>query len=442
MSDAAEDPSPRRPTISLATIGHHRCGKTTLTAAILRVLARRPDGQAQEVSVKELDRRSNSTSLSLSRGELLAGAALRSVPPEIPLETLTVRGSEVRYATEHRSFVHVDSPGRRPWLKNASRAQALVDALVLVVSAPDSVQPQTREHLLLARALGHDQVVVFISKCELVQDGEWLDLVEHDVRELLGQSGFDGDNTRIIRGAALPVLRGEPEWERAIRDLIEVLELELRVPERQAAGAALLYVNHVFSRVPGRDGVLVDGRVLRGQIRRGESIELRGVVDDGWAIVSDLRGGGVKVDAVAAGQSAGLLLTRPGDGQKKLVVRSGQALLGASRAAVSRFTARVELFAPELGGRRTAIRDGHLSLFLFGTAVMSGRVRLAQQPTLEPGGGAEVQVELRAPVYLEPGARFVVRDGNQGPAPRPHNSRQPALWAGISGMGTVLALTT
>ena len=188
MSDAPADPSPRRPTISVATIGHHRHGKTTLTAAITRALADRPSASARAVSVVELDRRGGSRPLGVRDDQFIGERAFgpRTIGDEAPGETLTIRAGEARYATALRSFVHIDSPGRRPWLKNAARAQALADALIVVVSAADSVQPQTREHLILAQALGIEQVVVFLNKCDLVRDGEWLDLVEHDVRELLG----------------------------------------------------------------------------------------------------------------------------------------------------------------------------------------------------------------------------------------------------------------
>jgi elongation factor Tu len=443
MSDAPAESSPRRPTISVATIGHHRHGKTTLTAAITRALARRPSAQATAISVTKLDRRGGSPPFEVF-GETLS--LRRAYPPGThgvvqpdDGETLTIRAGEVRYATEHRGFVHLDSPGRRPWLKNASRAQALADALIVVVSAPDSVQPQTREHLLLAQALGIEQAVVFLNKCDLVQDGDWLDLVEHDVRELLGRCGFDGDNTRIVRGAALPALRGEDAWGQSIDDLIEALEVDLRVPARQTTGSPLLYIDHVYSRRPGLEGVLVDGRLLRGQLRRGTPLELRGIVEDSWATATELESAGGKVERVEAGDFVGILLTRPGAGMRKLDPRTGHALLGEPRPATQAFTAHLDLLAPEHGGRRTPIRDGHLVYLLFGTAVMSGWVRMAQGTVLQPGQGAELRVDLRAPVYLEPGMRFLLADGNQGPLAA---RNQPPRWAGSTGMGWVLERIT
>lgn len=443
MSDAPAESSPRRPTISVATIGHHRHGKTTLTAAITRALARRTSAQASAISVAELDRRGGSPPLELF-GEVLSQR--RPYPPGThgvvapdAGETLTVRAGEIRYATEHRGFVHLDSPGRRPWLKNAARAQALADALIVVVSAPDSVQPQTREHLILAQALGITQAVVFLNKCDAVQDGEWLDLVEHDVRELLGQYGFDGDTTRIIRGAALPALRGEEAWEQPIDDLIEALEVDLKIPERNTTGSPLLYIDHVYSRRPGLEGVIVEARVVRGTLRRGAPLELRGIVEDSWATAVDLEVDGTKLERAEAGDLVGVLLTRPGAGLRKLDPRSGHALLGEPRPATQAFTAHLDLLAPALGGRRTAIRDGHVAYLLFGAAVMRGRVHMAQGTTLQPGQGGEVRIELQAPVYLEPGMRFLLADGNQGPVAA---KDQPPRWAGSTGLGRVIDRVT
>ncbi len=434
MSDAAE-PRPPRPTLAVATIGHHRHGKTTLTAAITQVLARRHPDEVRAWTVRELDARGGSPPLMLN-DERLVRLPSRDVPPETPASPLTVTSSQIRYVTPQRAFVHVDSPGRRPWLKNASRAQALVDALILVVSGPDGVQAQTHEHLRLAQALGLRQLVVFISKCELVRDLEWLDLVEQDVRELLGRCGFDGDATRIIRGAALPVCRHESEWDEGVHELIAALETELALPLPGAReGSPLLYVHRVYSARPGKQGVIVEGRVRRGTIRRGDLMSVVGYGDEIRVTVSELESDRRKLGRVGVGELAGLLLTRSGPPLRVNELRSGQALAEPSTRAIRSLTAQVGLLATDEGGRRTPVRDGHRVSLLCGTTVISGLLRLPDRASLEPGGEAELGVELLAPVHLEAGMPFLLRDGNQGPL-TPKGT--PPRWAGTAGMGRVL----
>lgn len=425
---------PRRPTLALATIGHHRHGKTTLTAAISQVLARGAPEQ-RAVSVAELDRRGGSPPLEVRAERLVLATAPRA--PGVDSESLTVRASMVRLVGEHRNFVHIDSPGRRPWLKNAARAQALVDALILVVSAPEGVQPQTHEHLLLAQALGLRQLVVFLNKCDLVQDLEWLDMVEQDVRELLNRCGFEGDTVRILRGAALPVCRGDAAWEPAIHDLVQVLERELEVEPRRPDGAPLLYLDRVFSRSPGGEGVLAEGRVRRGQLRRGDVLMLAGFTETARVKVIDLETAGRKLEQVGAGEFVGVHFQRMAGALRPSEVLSGQALVVPGAEPTRRITAAVDLWPPDSGGRRGPIYSGHRASFIFGTTVVSGGITMGGPLLLMPGEMAEVQVDLIAPVYLEPGMPFLLRDGNQGPVAA---KDQPPRWAGSSGMGRVIAV--
>ena len=435
MSDASVS-RPHRPTLAVATIGHHRHGKTTLCAAISTVLARRRPDEVQAVSAEELDLRSGRQALVLASGALVP--APRGGPRDPGTATLTIAPTELRYATAQRSYVHIDSPGRRPWLKNAARAQGIVDALILVVSAPDGVQAQTHEQLLLAQALGLRQLVVFLAKCDLVQDAEWLDLVEHDVRELLSRCGHDGDATRIIRGAALPVCAGESPWDASIADLIEALETELTVPQPRGDGPPLMYVERAFSVRPGIEGVIVDGRLRRGQLRRGDALWLVGFGDSTRVVVADIESNRDKVAQVSAGQFAGLLLRGTGAPLRTRDLRSGQALVLPTTPATALLQARIELLATAEGGRRTGVRDGHRVSLLFGATVVSGRLRLGAQATVEPGAASEVQIELQAGVYVEAGMRFLLRDGNQGPlTPR----GAPATWGGTAGHGEVVAVT-
>lgn len=405
------------PTLAVATIGHHHSGKTSLTARITEVLSRRSQGAVKAVTTREIER--------------LGG--LWCSRPEDALGGRTIAPSEVRYHTERRAFVHIDSPGWRPWLKNASRAQGLVDALIVVVSAPEGVEPQTREHLLLARALGLSQAVVFVNKCDLVSDPEWLDLVEQDVREALIRCGFDGDETRIIRGAAAPT-EGPERWEAGIDDLIEALERELQIREAPAEGAPLLYIDRVYSRRPSAEGVIVDGRVRRGTIRRRAQLAALGLGQRLALVVAELERGRHKVEQAEAGQFTGLRLIRLGGPLGPDELRTGQALVKPETPEVRRFTAHLDLLALSEGGRVSPVRSGHVGLLLFGTLVVAGQIEVLGQETIAPGEGATVAVTPLQPVYVEPGMTFLLRDGNQGV----WSKGQPARWAGTAGMGRVL----
>lgn len=427
---------PHRPTLAVATIGHFRHGKTTLCAAISTLLARRRPDEVQAVSAEELDLRSGRQAIVLGSGRMVPSSP--GGARDVGTATLTIAPTELRYATAQRTYVHIDSPGRRPWLKNAARAQGVVDALILVVSGPDGVQAQTHEHLLLAQALGLRQLVVFIGKCDLVQDAEWLDMVEQDTRELLSRCGYDGDATRIIRGAALPVCLGESPWEASIADLIEAIEGEFAAPQVRVGGPPLVYIERAFSVRPGLDGMIVDGRVRRGVVRRGDPLWLVGFGESSRVVVADIETQRSKVGQVSAGQFAGFLLTRASAPLRRGELRSGQALVEPTTRATELVQARVELLATAEGGRRTAVRDGHLVSLLFGATVVSGRLRFTTQSVLEPGGSAELKIELRFPVYLEAGMRFLLRDGNQGPVTA---RGAPALWGGTSGRGEILGVT-
>jgi len=430
--------------LAVATIGHHRHGKTTLTAAITQLLARRTPEEVRPVTTTEIDARTGSPPLELHGERLIPSPRhhhIMGVPEGETLQTLTVTASEVRYTTAQRAFVHIDSPGRRPWLKNAARAQALVDALILVVSGPDGVQAQTHEHLLLARALGLTQLVVFISKCDLVRDLEWLDLVEQDLRELLTRCGFDGDATRIIRGAALPVLAADSPWAASVADLVEALDQDLVVPQHAGEGAPLLYVHRRFNLhfgAPDRgEGkrLLIEGRVRRGLLRRGDRLQLIGHGYDLDVTVDDLEMERRKVDQVPAGELAGVLLSTTNRGPR--AVRAGVALCERSARPSQLLGVQVDMLATQAGGRHTAIRDGHLVSLLFGATVITGRLRMGTHERVEPGNSAQLRVELIAGVYVEPGMTFLIRDGNQGPvSPR----GTPARWAGTAGMGRVLTV--
>lgn len=418
MATDLDEPSPRLPGLSVVTIGHYRHGKTTLTAAITKVLAARPGSAATPIDVRDLDRRGGP-------GAWLSADATRTVVP-----------GSLRYATEHRAFVHIDCPGHRPWLKNAARAQALADAAILVVSAPESVQPQTHEHLLLARALGLHQLVVFLTKCDEVTDLEWLDLVERDVRDLLDRSGFDANATRILRGAALPVLAGPSPWEASIRDLVDALESEFTVPAHDTAGAPLLYVHRAFNRPEFPRDVVVEGRLRRGALRRQDKLTLLGMGDAIHLRVEDLEIAHRKADHAEAGDRVGVQLHCVDRPLRARTTLAGQALVPRDAAATQELRARIDLLPQDDGGRTTPVRRGHVVYVLFGTAVMAGTLQLPEQTLLHPGQSTELTIALRTPVYLEPGMPFLLRDGNQTAA---WKRGAPPRWSGTAGSGTILA---
>lgn len=426
MSEAAESPS-RLPTLAIATIGHHRHGKTTLTAAITRVLARRAGAGESGTSVEALDRRGGSPPLELV-GEQLVTRPL----PEAGGETLTVRGCSLRYETTRRAFAHFDAPGRRPWLGNVARALGAADAALLVVSAPDSVQPQTREHLQLAYALGIRQVVVFVSKCDRVTDLEWLDLVERDVRDLLNRCGFDGDATRILRGAARPAYAGERAWEASVLDLIEALETELVVPVRRADGEPLLFLDRVLGRRPG--GVLVEGRLVRGELVRGGSAWLHSARPQTVRLV-EIECYRRKSERAVAGDQIGLILRGIDRDLERHSMRSGDAVIRAQAPPVVELTAQIELLSAIDGGRHTPLMSQMTAQLVFGAARVMGTFMFGG--IVMPGEGGTVGVTLSTPVHLEEGMHFALRDGSQGPNWR---QGQAPTRAGLVGAGTILSV--
>lgn len=428
MSEAAES-SPRLPTLAIATIGHHRHGKTTLLAAITRVLARRAGAGEPGLSVEALDRRGGSPPLEL-HGDQLSVRPLGG--PDA--ETLTVRGCSLRYATARRAFAHFDAPGRRPWVGNVARALGSTDAALLVVSAPDSVQPQTTEHLQLARALGIRQLVVFVSKCDLVTDVEWLDLVERDVRDLLHRCGFDGDATRILRGAARPVYAGEPAWEASVLDLIEALETELTVPERAADGEPLFFIDRVFGRRPG-NRVLVEGRLRRGELLRGGQGWLQSARPQGVRI-SELECYHRRIERATAGDQIGVLLYGSDREIEPYDLRTGHALVRTEMPPVRELVAELELFLPGDGGRHHPVFSGMTASLVFGATRTTGTLH-QEGGVIMPGESGTVRVTLPNPIHLETGLRFALRDGSQGPGWR---QGQPAKWAGIVGAGTIVSV--
>ncbi|MEZ4452220.1 MAG: GTP-binding protein [Nannocystaceae bacterium] len=421
----------RLPSVAVATVGHHRSGKTTVTAALHRLLA---DRGAAALSVSELDRRSGSPPVVYHDG----GIAFRGAPKiegEVT-ESTTVRSPKITYASSARRYVHIDCPGYRSWYKNSARGQAVADAILLVVSAPDAVQAQTREHLIVARGLGIRDVLVFLNKCDRVADLEWLDLVERDVRELLDEVGFDGDRTRILRGAAERALDGEGPWAASLHDLADALDTELPPRPPAPSGPPLLYLDSVQARLGDGPRVLVQGRLRRGTLRRGDRLALVGMIESTTVQVDDLEVFHQKVEVAEAGDQLGLLISRPQVRLMRSQVLSGQALVGGHAATTAGIRIRLRLLRASDGGRHTAIHPGHQGLFVFGASLQMGTI-VGLERALEPGDEADVWVRLLAPLYLEPGMPVLLRDGAQGHQ-RLHGG--PPLWAGTAGYGTVTAV--
>lgn len=419
-----------RPTLAVATVGHYRSGKTTLTAALHNLHA----GREPALTPVELDRRSGSPPLGIADGAVRYLGRPHDGPGAI--EPFTVRSTKIAVDAPARRFVHIDCPGYRCWYKNAARGQAVADALILVIAAPEGVQAQTREHLLLARALGIRDLVVFVNKCDLIGDLEWLDLVERDVRDLLEEVGFDGDHTRILRGAAGPALAGEGVWAASLRDLVDALEADVPLPPPPEPGPPLLYVDQVHESPRHGLRVIVQGRVRRGSIRRGDTLALVGPIDPYEVRVDNIEVFHQRVEVARAGDQVGLLLARPDEKSGGVAVASGYALVGGDAAATRGLRVRLRILRAEEGGRHTAIHNGHLAQLFFGAAVTVGSIEGLHAP-LWPGEEGEVLLRLRRPLYLEPGMPVIVRDGAQGHQ-RLHGG--PALWSGTAGFGTILAV--
>ncbi len=434
------DAAARLPTLAVATIGHVGCGKSSVVAGLTLIAARLPGYEAVYRSVWELDRRGGSPPL--LRSSLLSERdAVRRADREIqPPETLTIRGAKEVIGLPSRRIVAVDCPGRRPWLKNVARGLAVADALLLVVSAPESVQSQTEEHLQLARALGLEQVVVFLNKCDEVFDLEWLDLVERDVRESLDRCGFDGDATRILRGAAGQVIAGEDAWEASLRDLLGALETDLEVPARVVEGPPLLYIDRFYRARRPNHRVLVEGRVLRGSIAAGDRLQLRGLGLETGVSVGSIENFNRRIERASAGDQIGMLLYQPDGDLRADRLRVGQAVVDPRAPDVpllARLEVEITLLGPTLNGRPTPLGDGHDLMCIFGTVLLSGCVFLEGRPPIAAGERGRARIHLRGNAHLEPGMTFALHDGHQGP----WDSKEPhkACWGGLVGRGRILA---
>ena len=380
-----------KPHVNVGTIGHVDHGKTTLTAALTKVAADK--GWAKFVPYDEVAKASE------SQGR------------RDPTKILTIATSHVEYSTANRHYAHVDCPGHADYVKNMITGAAQMDGAILVVSAADGPMPQTREHILLARQVGVPYIVVFLNKCDMVDDPELLDLVEMEVRDLLSSYQFPGDDTPVIRGAAIKALLGEkgPLGEEAILKLYEALDSYIPMPERDVDKAFLMPIEDIFS-ISGR-GTVVTGRIERGIVKVGDEIEIIGIRPTQKSIVTGVEMFRKLLDRGEAGDNVGVLLR----GTKKDDVERGQVLAKpGSITPHTVFKGEVYVLTKEEGGRHTPFFNGYRPQFYFRTTDVTGVGTLpAGTEMVMPGDNVNLSIELIAPIAMEKGVRFAIREGGR-----------------------------
>jgi elongation factor Tu len=375
-----------KPHVNVGTIGHIDHGKTTLTAAILKVQSKQ--GMAKEITYADIAK----------------GGTVRD-----ETKTVTIAVSHVEYETANRHYAHVDCPGHADYIKNMITGAAQMDGAILVVSSLDSVMPQTREHVLLARQVGLNHIVVFLNKCDAVEDVEMLDLVDMEVRELLSKYQFDGDNAAVVRGAALPALQGDAKWEAAIGELMTALDSQIPEPMREVDKPFLMAVEDVFS-IKGR-GTVATGRIERGQIKVNEEVEIIGFERDKKTVVTGVEMFRKQLDFGQAGDNVGCLLR----GVEKDEIERGQVLAKpGSIKPHKKFLGEVYVLKKEEGGRHTPFFTNYRPQFYIRTTDVTGSVKLPDGVKMVmPGDNITMEIELITTVALEEQMRFAIREGGK-----------------------------
>ena len=375
-----------KPHVNVGTIGHVDHGKTTLTAAIATVCAKKFGGEAKDY------------------------AAIDSAPEE-KARGITINTSHVEYDSPARHYAHVDCPGHADYVKNMITGAAQMDGAILVCAATDGPMPQTREHILLSRQVGVPYIIVFLNKCDLVDDEELLELVEMEVRELLSTYDFPGDDTPIIRGSALAALNGDEGQYGvpAVLALVEALDTYIPQPERAIDKAFLMPIEDVFS-ISGR-GTVVTGRVESGIVKVGESVEIVGIKDTVVTTVTGVEMFRKLLDEGRAGENCGVLLR----GTKREDVQRGQVLAKPGTIKPhTKFDAEVYVLSKEVGGRHTPFLNGYRPQFYFRTTDVTGAIKLQDGVEMVmPGDNVEMSVELIHPIAMDPGLRFAIREGGR-----------------------------
>ena len=373
-----------KPHVNIGTIGHVDHGKTTLTAAITKRQADK--GLAKFEAYADIDK-----------------------APEERERGITINTAHVEYETDKRHYAHVDCPGHADYVKNMITGAAQMDGAILVIAATDGAMAQTREHILLARQVGVPRIVVFINKCDMVDDPEMLELVEMDVRDLLTQYGFDGYNTQFIFGSALKALEGDPKYEEKIDELLNAVDEYIPTPERDTDKPFLMSIEDVFT-ITGR-GTVVTGRVERGQLKLNDEVEIVGLHDTKKTVVTGIEMFRKQLDYAEAGDNAGVLLR----GISREEVQRGQVLAKPGTVTPhTTFECEVYVLSKEEGGRHTPFFTNYRPQFYFRTTDVTGVVTLPEGTEMVmPGDNVKMHVELIAPIALEEGTKFSIREGGR-----------------------------
>ena len=373
-----------KPHVNIGTIGHVDHGKTTLTAAISKCLAGKNGNSA--VDFANIDK-----------------------APEERDRGITINTAHIEYSTDARHYAHVDCPGHADYVKNMITGAAQMDGAILVIAATDGPMAQTREHILLARQVGVPKMVVFMNKCDMVDDPELLDLVEMEIRDLLNEYGFEGDDTPIIRGSALKALEGDPEWTPKIDELMDAVDSWIPTPERDNDKPFLMSIEDVFT-ITGR-GTVVTGRVERGTLKLNDEVEIVGIKPTKKTVVTGIEMFRKQLDFAEAGDNAGVLLR----GVAREEVESGQVL--AKPGSVTphhKFKGQVYVLSKEEGGRHTPFFNNYRPQFYFRTTDVTGVITLPEGTEMVmPGDNVDMTVELIHSIALEQGTKFSIREGGR-----------------------------
>ena len=370
--------------VNIGTIGHVDHGKTTLTAAITTVLA--SEGQAKAMDYAAID-----------------------AAPEEKERGITINTAHVEYETAHRHYAHVDCPGHADYIKNMITGAAQMDGAILVVAATDGPMPQTREHILLSRQVGVPYIIVFLNKCDMVDDEELIDLVEMEVRDLLSEYDYPGDDTPIIRGSALKALEGDPQWTPAIHELLDTMDSYIPDPSRETDKPFLMPVEDVFT-ITGR-GTVATGRVERGQLNLNDELEIIGIHETQKTVATGIEMFRKLLDYALAGDNIGVLLR----GINRDQIERGQVL--AKPGSVhphKKFNAHVYVLTKDEGGRHTPFFGNYRPQFYFRTTDITGVIELPEGTEMVmPGDNVEFTVELIHPIAIENGTKFSIREGGR-----------------------------
>jgi elongation factor Tu len=374
-----------KPHVNIGTIGHVDHGKTTLTAAITKVLAR----HNPKIAFRSFDSIDNA--------------------PEERARGITIATAHVEYETRNRHYAHVDCPGHADYVKNMITGAAQMDGAILVVAATDGPMPQTREHILLARQVGVPAMVVFMNKVDAVDDPELLDLVELEVRELLSAYEFPGDDIPVVRGSALGALNGEAEWEETVDELMSQVDSYIPTPQRDTEKPFLMPVEDIFT-IQGR-GTVATGRIERGRVKVNEAVEIIGIRDTRTTVVTGVEMFKKLLDEGVAGDNVGLLLR----GVERRDVERGQVIAKpGSITPHTKFRAEAYVLTKEEGGRHTPFFTGYRPQFYFRTTDVTGVAHLPEGVEMVmPGDNVAMEVELITPIALEKGLRFAIREGGR-----------------------------